>query len=288
MKQLSKYIIAILVGLAGVQNALAVEVAAAPSSIQDASSKIESSHGVLLDIKDSASITDAEKDEKSIVARKNIIRDAISLALIEIENVNLSLSKLPPFEAGSTEAKLKLNYTEELAVYSAYYKEKTANLEKIITIEEAKALAKEIADYRSGIYNPSIEKMGEFSLIFYAAETMNTATIRLSKMIADLLKLDKLNIYKIASIQPQLDKAAELIKNSSKTYLQARSLVLVVPAPILEEAPLAPEETSLETEAAEPQPTAKELIEASLTDIKLTYDIFIQISQTVRKSLGLK
>lgn len=277
MKQLFKYTIAILVGLLGAQNALALEVAVTPSAIQDASSKIESSHGALLNIKDSAAITDAEKDEKSIVARKNIIRDAISLALIEIENVNLSLSKLPQFEAGSIEAKLKLQYMEELALYSAYYKEKTANLEKILTIEEAKALAKEIADYRSSAYNPSIEKMGEFSLIFYTAETINTATIRLSKMIADLLKLDKLNIYKITSIQPQLDKAAALIKNSSETYMQARGLVLAEPAPILEEA-----------EADEPQPTAKELIEKSLTDIKLTYDIFIQISQTVRKSLGLK
>ena len=276
------------------------------SIVKDATTKIEASHDALLDIKDNATITDADKAEKGVEARKNIISDAILLSLAEIESIRVDFSKIAKLDDKSIENGLLSKFKAELDVYTSYYEERSGNLEKVTTVDEAKAFAKEIIDYRTNIYNPSIEKMAEFILLFYTEETIDTTKTRMTKMLVDINKLEKLNIIKLTLISPKIDKASELLETATNKYLAARELIITAgkaeitdtlpeTAPQIEiDAKIESEGlTELETETGieipmETKPTAKELIESSLNDIKSTYDIFIQISKDIRRSLGLR
>ncbi len=288
-----KYILIALIGFLSVQNAKAVELSANTTPVQDATAKIEASHDALLNIEDNATITDAEKAEKSVEARKEIISDAIKLALTEISTLQTSLKKLPDFTKDSIESNLQAKFIAELETYEKYYKDKSDKLESVLTVDEAKLFAKEIIDYRTNTYNPAIEKMAEFQLVFYTDETINIAKTRISKILADIKKLEKLNLFKGSTVSAKMDKASELLKTATDKYLKARELV------VKEEAPLEPAAepstitidpivTNISIEVEVAAPTAKELIESSLTDVKSTYEIFIQISRDIRKSLGLR
>ncbi len=293
MKKTIKYITALIIASSGVLSAAAVELSANTTPIQDATVKIEASHDALLIIEDSAIITDSEKAEKTVEARKDIIRDAITLALAEIDNLQTGLEDLPEFTKESIESRLQEKFLKELDAYLEYYDDKSKEIEKLIVAEEIKTFAKEIIDYRTNIYNPAIEKMAEFQLIFYTEETINIATSRLTKMLVDIKKLEKLNLFNLDLVSAKLDQAMKLLETAAGKYEKARELILREDAPKI----VAPEVieniidaepvgivVKLEVEA----PTAKELIESSLTDIKSTYDIFIQISRDIRKSLGLR
>lgn len=303
-----KYIIALAIASSGTLAAKAVEVSINTSSVEDATAKIEASHNALLNIEDSATISGAEKSEKGVEARKEIISDAISLALAEIDAMENGLDKLPEFTKESPEGKLQSKFMAQLGAYSSYYNDKAEKLSKVTTTEEAKAFAREIIDYRTHTYNPSIEKMADFQLIFYTEDTINIANSRLTKMLSDIKKLEKLGLFKPGLVNTKVDQASELLGVARSKYERSKELVLekeAVLEPVSETEPteINQPETAIEPIVAEDEtleitditleaevtpPTAKELIEASLTDVKLAYDIFIQISRDIRKSLGLK
>src|SRR3989338_8892793 len=98
------------------------------SIVKDATTKIEASHDALLDIKDNATITDADKAEKGVEARKNIISDAILLSLAEIESIRVDFSKIAKLDDKSIENGLLSKFKAELDVYTSYYEERSGNL----------------------------------------------------------------------------------------------------------------------------------------------------------------
>ena len=262
--------------------------------LQDATTKIEQSHDELLNIRDADSLSESERATKEISARKNIVSSAISLSLVEINSLKDTLLKLPEFEDKSAERTLRNEYLEELDLYSEYYDGKTTKLAEVDTMDGVKVLAKEISDYRAGVYNPAIQRIADFSLIFYNENAIDIASSRLNKIVSDIKRLEKLNLFKTAYVKTRIDKASDLIRDSREKHVAARELVM----PRKQEQ----YDSEVKMKAGESQSsikigiegkiatklTAREFIEGSLGDIKSAYDIFLQISYDVRKSLGLR
>ncbi len=278
------------------------------ADLQSATSQVEKSHEELLDLNDDTVLLPQERLKKEIAARKNIITDALALSLQEISNLKDSLKELPQFPEDSREDALRQGFMADLDKFEDYYISKEEELSKttFFMLDAVKNFAKTIVDYRDTIYNPKTADIVDFTLLFYNEDAIATAKTRLSKIMTDIKKLEKLNILKVGYFQTSLNESTELLDESTALNLEARTLILGYPAKPTEEASSASgspeqeglsepapqkagdkEENALLNEAAA-LPEAGDLLIQSLGNIKSAYEIFVTIGKETQKILGIR
>ncbi len=259
---------------------IVIQPALAADAVKTTETKpVEDSVNELLTVRDDTSLSDAEKLVKELELRKKILSEVLSLSLDEVSKLTAKINSLPEFAEDSRERALQDEYKAALESYAAYYTEQSKKLGELTTIDEVKSLAQEIKDYRDNTYNPQVQQIVNFVLIFYNENVLKLATTRLDKITADIEKLEKLGYIKPDTFVNELKQAAEILNSARALLEEAKSAVL---AP--------PEEPTLEAGATEDTPPPVEpnkLIESSLNKIKDTYDIFLQVSKSLREILGL-
>lgn len=213
-----------------------------------------------------ASLTPEEKLAK---AKEDLTR-ALDLSLKKVDSLKARLNDLN-FPELSREAKLKNEALKDLDSYAAYYNKAKGDLAKKDNLEEVKDLAKEIKEYRDTVYTPGMEKIVRFALVFYNEEVLGVANGRLGKIEADVKKLDKLGVIKENDFRGRLNEADKLLEEGAKLQAEAKKIILVATS----------------TELVKEKPTARDLIETSLNNVKTVYDIFLELNQSVKKALGL-
>src|SRR3989344_2001262 len=300
MKSLFKYLTIILT----LATSLVTVSAATPSTIEglkEKAAQISESQDELASIKDNGALSAEDKLQKEISARKQIIADALSLSLQETGNLRGNLEKLT-LEDDSRESELRNVFLDELNAYDEYYSTKATALKNAVNLGlgDVKAIAKEIIAYRDAVYNTSIKNIVDFLLLFYGQDAVSTAQNRIEKMSGDIKKLERLNLIKPGAFRSGLEKAAGLIKEAGELLEKARALILAVPAEENETADATPadSDTPIPTTSAiatgEPadedkqEPTANELLTASLNKVKSAYEVFLQISKDIKKAVGIK
>jgi len=299
MKSIIKYLSVIAAAFLAVSSVHAATTPA-PASVNSSASdalktqadKVTQSEDNLATVKDNTLLSPEEKLQREIAARKDIISQALNLSLKEVENLQASLLKLPEFDAESRQAALEAQFGAELGVYHKYYSEKADNLAAAtnLKLDDVKAMAKEIIDYRDTVYNPDVKKIVDFLLLYYTSDATATASTRLDKIISDIKKLEKLNLLKQDFFRANLDKAAGLIKESSDLRGKAEMLILALPSDDHTDT-TSTSSPATSTDASAPAaktPTANDLLTASLSDIKATYEVFLQISKDIKKAVGIK
>lgn len=264
-------------------------VAAAAYELQEGTAKIEQSQDTLATIKDDTSLSPEERVEKEINARYDIVLNALTLSLTEVDSIRANLAKLPQFSEGSLEKELQAQFFLELDGFSKYYSDKLEQLKKAPkpTLEKIKATAQEIITYRETTYNLAIKKIIDFTLFFYGNEVIATANSRLGKISSDITRLEKLNLLKVDLFKANLDQVALLINGAASLQRQAGELILSVPKNPSDAATdsvasgtgIAPTEVAV-------TPDANTLIRESLGKIRSAYEIFLQISKDIRTALG--
>ncbi len=242
------------------------------SGLKDAASQVDSSSHALINLKDLNSLSPSDE----LAARKKVVGDALSLAIKEVTDLQDSLSSLPKFKEGSREAELAAEYSALLNNYLQIYNSVSVDFANLSDIDSVKAFAKQVIDFRNNTYNSKIDEIADFALLFYANDTISTASNRLSKITSDISKLSKLNLIKITDFKPRLDKVVDIIKDATANYLKAQAVILKASDSA---------KTNADQDAAALGP--RDYLENSLTDIKDAYDAFLSISRDVRKALGL-
>jgi hypothetical protein len=255
---------------------------------------VEKSVDELLTTKDDTSLTPEEKLAKEIDNRGEILKEALISSLEEVSNIKTKLEKLPDLEKDSKEKELKDKFIEELTNYEIYYKEQGNNLDSLIANsednetlnEDLKKAIIELKNYRENIYNPRFQKMVEFLILFYSADVLQITQTRFDKISNDISKLEKLGLIKTGYSESSMEKAAQLINDAGVLQIKAKALILNQDIPKKETADNT-EEIIGDGKEPIPEPTPRELIETSLNKIKSAYDIFLQISKDIRKTLGM-
>jgi hypothetical protein len=246
----------------------------------------------LIAIRSDNSLTSTEKNAKEFQVQRDILNGVIDLSNNEIASAKDKLNALPKFNEDSPESKLRSGYLDKLASYSAYFNAAENKIIEAADIDNLKAIAADIKNFRSGGYNDEIQNIITFTLIYYDADIIATAQTRLDKLKIDISKLQNLGLLRKDFQQDSLAKAASLINEASELQNQAKEIVLEPPQTatneiIGETATSDKANTDAGSTTVQP-PTPRDLINKSISEIKNVYDIFLQISKDIGKTLGLK
>lgn len=214
--------------------------------------------------------------------------------------------------------------SEMLTDAGKYYEEQKQNLgdnEKAITLEDIKTIAQDFKDWREANYILTANQINDFLLIQQEAEAIRIAKKRAHKIKDDIIKIQKTKTKVAGELTKLLNNADQLIKESDKVNQEAEKSfreLYVEPKAITPETaagdatssePAITEEnistttvekkeltaqienaTTTETEASEtqlppPPPSIRDLVKNSLTKVKEAYQVFIEMSNLVRKLL---
>ncbi|HEY4496817.1 MAG TPA: hypothetical protein VI432_01535 [Candidatus Paceibacterota bacterium] len=262
---------------------------ATEEGLKEARNRIDSSYDELLSLAGDSDLNpisnSTEDNEAKVLIIKSVVKDAINLSIQEVVALKKDMETLPQFSAKSREQELKSVFAEELSTFAQFYNIKMKELNRIGTLEDGRALAEEIITYREKSYNPRISQLLEFLLLFYNENVIKTAEEKTERISKDVEKLEKLGFLKTDSFLKDFDTIASLINQAYELKNQAK-IFIINPALKLNVSDLS--EKSKEKEDVTHIPEPRLLMEDSLGKIKIVYDIFIDVSKSIRKTLGLK
>ena len=249
----------------------------------------------LIEVKDDKSMSDAERLAKELEARKQVVKDALSLSLKEISSLETSLKALKTKDERVLD--FQSSSLEYLESAKTFYKEQSDVVDKLASMDEVKALAQKIKDYRDAGYNKKIERVTNFLLLNQIDGLIATAETRWQKIDSDLKKLERGAFVSPGYFDANMQKAKKYISDATNLGADAKEQIL---KEFEAEKISAEEKLSLTTASPSEDKTQvqdnipeiapkvvnpKELAEASLTNLKSSYDIFLKISQSVKKIL---
>lgn len=255
----------------------------------------------LLAISDDETLTEEERFNK---AKDGLIL-ALTLAKEKVAELTTSLDERE-FDEESRESELKASFLAELQGYDAYYSEKLEIAEPFLTLEEVQALALEVKTYRDETYTPKVEEIVQFILVFYSEDVIAVATERFNQISEDIDTLESLGLIKDGSFDEQLGSIDSLLNESRELTATAKEALLRDPAEeelgdtVLEETleiveePVADASTSTEVSDTQEE-TAEEVMEEEIVDpleislgnVKAVYEVFLEISKSVKETLGI-
>lgn len=216
--------------------------------------------------------------EEKLAKAKEDLTKALDLSLKKVDGLRGRLNELN-FPDSSREEELRNQALSNLDIYADYYNRTKEDLEKKNSLEEVKDLAKEIKEHRDTTYTPGVEEIVRFILVFYNEEVLGIANDRLGKIETDVKKLDKLGVVKESDFRGKLDEALKLLQKAADLQGEAKEIILSATST---KSDLASTDLALEK-----KPSAKNMIENSLNNVKNVYAIFLELNQAVKKSLGL-
>jgi len=268
-------------------NAFAESETPAEKAIQS----VKDTVGALIDAKDKNAPGESD-------ARLATYEKILDLALADAKELKV---KLLSFDEGkdkptTTEVLWKKSRIEALSAAITYYEEEreAVLLLESPSMEEVKARAETLKDWRDKTYLPLAEEVQAFLLIEVQKKSLDTSKKRLEKVSADVAKLKKAKFKEIKVVEEKYKHAETLIADAEKINDAAehkfRKYHLL---PFMDKA--SAEKKALEKElkdeaearkgAADNTPSIKELVDGSFAKVKEAYQAFIEMSDLVRKSL---
>jgi len=252
----------------------------------------QESPDTLLAISDDQTLSEEER----FVKAEDGIMLALTLAIEKVAELTLTLEERE-FDEDSRENELKSSFLKSLDEYGLYYSAKLEETQTLTTLEDTQTLAQEVKDYRDTTYSPEVEGIVQFILVFYIEDVTNIASERLEKISGDIETLESLGLIERDKFKDQLSEASSLLEEANSLREKARDMILDTPVgedeAIVEEATEAPTATGTEilTNAEESDVDEESMpantVGKSLNNVKVVYEIFLEISGVVKEILGL-
>lgn len=242
----------------------------------------------LLAISDDETLTDEERFSKA----KDGLVLALNLAKEKVAELTASLNERE-FDEESRETDLRASFLVELQGYDVYYSEKLEAAGPLLALLEVQALALEVKTYRDEVYTPKVEDIVQFILVFYSEDVIGIATDRFTKISEDIDTLESLGLIKNGSFDEQMQSVESLLNEARDLTAVAKEFLLRAPAEndIVAEAIEEPEvENATTTDDVEEVISEEEIvdpIEVSLNNVKTAYEVFLEISKSVKATLGI-
>lgn len=222
--------------------------------------------GAIGEIKNNLFLNAEERGAKELLARKDALLKIFDLTLLEDEDLNKKLVGVKNLNEG--EKKLRDSLIANLEENKNAYSEMKSRLEETNSITEVKQLAIDFKNWRNLVYNPKVEKIISFTLVFLEKNILETANQRLEKIKSDLEKLESAKLIKKEDTAGLLKKSIASLNRANELNNQAKLILLK------------------NLNEAEEAPTLKSLVEESLKEIRIAYKIFIEIGNLARAKIN--
>lgn len=256
MKILFKFIVVtiVILGLiAPLLNLSAQEMPSNKSELNDLSDDLKT-------LKENDDLETDEKTSQEISLRKEALLKILNLSSSETENLIKVLESLDLNEdQQETRDHLIYRLQRHLIYYEKFKQEMPANF----SLKDLKLLAKGLQFWRKNHYSRDLPLATNFILVINEQKILKTGDARLEKIIADLNRLEELDLLKKQDFNSLLDNARANLKNAWALNKKAEQLILDF----------------------KNQDGAKLLIQASLQEIKNAYKEFLEISKKVKQLL---
>lgn len=230
-----------------------------------------------------------ETAPSGLEVRKQILKEILDLSLSETKNLKESLEKLDLTSSEWKEIKEKL--LEALGQSDDHYKEIQGNLEKNdYNLDESKAIAKNLKEWRENIYTPQLNAIINMLLIFQNEDLLKITQSRLDKIENDIKKINKQNYIKTESLKIYLDQATQTLKDAKDANEKAKVIFLEIERVENEKDSSKGQNFGIETSQTQNNNAEKEknhenvqkLLIDSLKNIKNTYEIFFQMNLKIK------
>lgn len=255
-------------------------------------------------------LTDAER----FTMAKEGLEKALTLAIEKVSQLTADLNNRQ-FEENSQEFVMRAKFLEDLTLYNTYYTGALESARSLENLESVQVLAQEIKTYRDTVYTPGVEDIVEFVLIFYSEDVLKTANERFEKVSSDIEKLETLGLIEPGLFDEKLESARQMLTAADGLRLQAEQIVI---PPIVLETTTTTTTTTTEdlqnttetiqiidiattsqasdggatmtqaSETAEEPVAPKALLEEGLNNVKTVYGLFLEISESVKTTLGIE
>lgn len=270
-------------------------------------------------IKESVDTLVSAKDKNNpneTAFRAETFKKVIDFSIVELKDLKVKfLAAAAEQRTSSTIGMWREHILSEINKTATFYEIVKKNADKIdenVSDEEIKNNAEDFKKWREENFSPLAEEINNFLLIEQQKSSIDTAEKRWEKVKNDVLKLKK--SYSAKKMQPfetLLKQAEESNADAKEIYMEARDLfdktylspfkekdnaaTTTVTATEKENAVVASStkadiiKNSADENASStppiPPPSIRDLIKDSLTNVKRTYQIFIEMSGLVRKLL---
>lgn len=256
------------------------------------------------EIKDTVDLLIGAKDSEneSLTFRLETFKRVLELAETEAKDLKV---KILSFETADeiTEAWKEKQIGKINAVIGYYSsRQEAVGINKEISLDDLKSIAQEFKDRRESDFRPITEETTEFFLIHQENKAIETSQKRLQKINKDIEKLKTQKIKNINKADAYLEKAEILINESAASNQAAADLFWerfnatssfsvavstaennIATSSDQADPTVIPDgnETALEQKT----PSIKDLVYASLDDLRGAYQTFIELSSFVRELL---
>ncbi|MEK7192295.1 MAG: hypothetical protein AAB646_02160 [Patescibacteria group bacterium] len=246
---MSKFSIGLLV-------ALALSLPATQSRAQSGVLK-----SIIEDISDSV---EKVKEVDDLANRKNALRKVLDFSISRTENFYNRLKNLEGLEPGFVD--LRESLLSSLEKFLAYYENALAALEEAREAAVVKQIGVEIKNWRNEIFNPGIEKVIDFLLVFQGEEFLELANNRFERISGDLNRLKDIKLLKKFRLQGLLGSSSADLKQAKELISEAKEILL-------------------SASDEEPENSIQDLVELTLVKIKSAYKKFLEINAQLKELL---
>lgn len=271
------------------------------AQIQDQSSNIQKAFESVKGQVDNLVSAKDENNTNELALRIETFKKVIELSLTEAKDLKV---KLLGFDFTEEEMSLwQKNMIEKLNAAVKYYEEQKQSFddkEKAIDLETIKTAAQEFKNWREENYLGASNQINDFLLISEESQAVRTTKKRFQKISDDVQKIQRTKIRN--ELNKFLSRADGLVKEGEQMNKDAENLFREKYIVIPEEKTVVSTSSASEnieikntsTTNVEPEATStdiiptlsiKDLVKGSLVNLKGAYQIFIEMSNYVRKLL---
>ncbi len=266
-------------------------------------SKIQPAKAATFEFIGTALAKDNKASSLDLEARKKLLDRVSKNTKSEISGLE---DKLNSLDLSDDWAKIKDKFLSDLADFGSYNDSFDAKAtDSTTTLDQIKALAKELKDWRETTYTPELKDISNMTFIFDLENMLGISHDRFDKISSDVNKLDSQGIIKtdtlkkyLAQAQKSLDNADGFKNDAKDLFLKSMSDFAGIPevaSSTQQEATSTGQTDQLKKNqtpdlnirqtAPEIQNSITNSLKDSIKEIKATYDIFFQMNDTIKKYL---
>jgi len=229
-------------------------------------------------------------EQNNVIHRKKVISDVLALSLQEIISVRNRLNSIN-IEKESPSWTIREIILQWISSEEKYFAEIRIRLDSTLSLDEVKALAREMQNHRNENFNTNLTNALDFIFILRTLRLTDIAANRWNKINANLQRIERAGLIRTNTFAPQMSEAKERIDEAQALVNKSFDFIKNIYLPTQEESlsPLVIEigknDAVIETE--QKPPSIRELCEAAMDNLKLGYDEFVQISTSVRRLLRI-
>jgi len=244
-------------------------------TLEQIADKIE----LIKEIKNDDELNWAEKDEKETILRKEILFNIFQLTILENNDLKGKLESLDNLIKEEDDIKTAL--IKALDENTEIFNLMQLRLEEANSLYDIKNLANEFNNWRSLVYNPKVENIITFTIVFRQKNILEIAENRLEKIKEDLNNLENADLLKDGEVDELLQNAISKIEEAKTSNEKAeKNMITYLNRKLFSKIKFG---ISYFISSS----SVKDSVNESLDQVRDAYSIFIEIGRSAKEKVGI-